>query len=274
MASTTRTSRIVAVAQWPLVFVLVALGSGGHLRSAGTKSIPQPTRADDAHMRVLEAYGKLPMRFEANAGQTDGEVKFLSRGNGYSVFLTPTETVFSFADFVQQKGGNALARRTSAVAEPAAAFNTIVRMKLVGANPPKQLTGRDPLPGRTNYVTGSDTSKWHTNIPGYAKVHYDGVYPGIDLLYHGNQGQLEYDFLVSPGANPNVIRFNFEGVDRIRVDAAGELALQLADREVRQNRPVVYQEFGGVRHTVAGGYVLDEARTVGFRIRRTTHGIR
>jgi hypothetical protein len=137
-------------------------------------------------------YGKLRLGFEANAGQTDGQVKFLARGRGYTVFLT----------------GNAAVLALSNTATTAPIADRVLRMRLVGANLNAGVSGADELPGKTNYFIGNDPSKWRTHVPNYAEVKYADVFPGVDLVYHGNlSGQLEYDFVVAPGADPSAIRF-------------------------------------------------------------------
>src|SRR5207247_403770 len=153
---------------------------------------------------------------EANAGQTDNRVKFLSHGSGYNLFLTPTEAVMSLRKPDSAKTSNP----KSAIRKPQSA---VVRMRLVGANPAPQIEGRDELSGKTNYFIGNDPTKWHTDISSYGSVMYTGVYSGIDLSYYGNQRQLEYDFMVAPGASPNAIKLAFEGARRIRVDHNGDL---------------------------------------------------
>ena len=118
----------------------------------------------------------------------------------------------------------------------------VVRMRLVGGNAKGRVVGLDELPGRSNYFIGNDPKKWRTNVPSYAKVKYEGVYPGVDLVYYGNQRQLEYDFVVAPGADPNQIKLSFAGADGMRVDAAsGDLVLKVGDDEVRFHKPAVYQ---------------------------------
>ena len=112
----------------------------------------------------------------------------------------------------------------------------------MGANPKAKVVGLDELPGKSNYFIGNDPKKWRTNVPSYARVKYEGVYPGVDLVYYGNQRQLEYDFVVAPGADPNQIKLSFAGADGMRVDAAsGDLVLNLGDDEVRFHKPAVYQ---------------------------------
>lgn len=207
---------------------------------------------------VHEAYGRLPVSFEENRGQTDPQVEFLSRGRGYTVFLT--------------KGGEAVVAlstadsSTQAPGDPAAptASGAVVRLKLVDARATASAVGRDPLPGKVNYLTGQDAKRWRTGIATYRKAAYEDVYPGIDLVYHGDQGQLEYDFIVEPGADPDVIALHVDGADWLQIDDAGDLVVHIGDRQMRQQKPVVYQQIGGARTEIAGEYVLLESGQVKF----------
>ncbi len=139
-------------------------------------------------------------------------------------------------------------------------------MKLVGANPSPDVAGLEELPGKSNYFIGNDPKKWRSNVPHYARVAYRQVYPGIDLVYYGNQQQLEYDFVVAPGADPDAIRLGFEGADEIGLDHQGNLILQTAGGELLQRAPVVYQETEGVKKAIPGGYVLQEDNEVSFAV--------
>jgi len=188
-----------------------------------------------------QAFGRLPMSFEANQGQTDARVQFLARGDGYGLFVTPTEAVLSL------QGASPL------------------RMQLVGANPAPAAAGLDRLPGVSNYLIGNDPSRWHTNVPNFARVQEQGVYPGVDLTYYGSQRQLEYDFTVAPGADPGAIRLAFQGADSTKLDAQGNLVLHTTGGDVVEHAPVLYQESGGVRRPVAGRYVVGGG-TVGFAV--------
>jgi hypothetical protein len=150
-----------------------------------------------------------------------------------------------------------------------------LRMALVGANPNASITGEDELPGKFHYFIGNDPTLWRTNVPSFAKVRYHGVYPGIDLVYYGNEGQLEYDFVVGPGVDPSQIALAIEGADTVAVDDKGDLRLEVAGRELFWRKPVLYQEKGGVRLPVAGEFELlptassndgVHARQVAFRV--------
>ncbi len=203
--------------------------------------------------RVAATMMGMPLQFEANHGQVDAQVKFLSRGSGYTLFLTPTESVM----VLQQR--EAKPEQTNdplASTERAPIKQSVVRMKLEGANPSPAIDGMEQLPGIVNYFIGNDPAKWRTKIPTYAKVQYKEAYPGIDLAYYGNQGKLEYDFIVSPGADPNQIKLAFEGASEIKVADSGDLLLTTALGEVRVQKPVVYQvEADGHKTLVAGNYI-------------------
>src|SRR5262249_30036070 len=195
--------------------------------------------------RVNEAYGKLPLSFEANDGQFDARVKFASRGNGYSLLLAQTEAVLSLLG-----SGNHLD----------------LRVKFGGANPNAKIEAEDPLPGKSNYLIGKDRNAWRTGVGHFARVRYQNIYRGIDLMFYGIGRQLEYDFTLAPGADPRNIKLKFDGADRVRIDADGNLAIQTANGEIRQRKPVIYQNVKGKRRVVAGRYVKMGARQISFRV--------
>ncbi len=206
-----------------------------------------------------EAYGKLPLSFEANRGQSDPQVKFLARGRGYTLFLTPTEGVLVLTSGSSRADEN-LAEQNKQGQE------TVLRMKLLGAHGASQMAGLDELPGESHYFLGSDPSQWHTHIPSYSRVKYEEVYPGVDLLYYGRERQLEYDFIVAPGADPEAIRLHFQGAERVEVDAQGDLLLDTADGEVRLRKPLVYQDVDGIREEISGGFKVNSEYDVGFEL--------
>jgi hypothetical protein len=207
---------------------------------------------------VREQFGQLPLFFEANRGQTDERVKFLARGGGYNIFLTGAEATLTL---LKNDGGKSAKEKT----KRDASFATL-RLKFAGANPQPHVAELEELPGKVNYFIGNDPLKWRTNIPTYAKVEYRDVYPGVNLVYYGQQRQLEYDLIVAPGADPRAIKLGFEGADKVEIDAQGDLVLHVAGEQIRQRRPVVYQEADGVRRDVSGGYVMQERGQVGFQL--------
>jgi len=139
-------------------------------------------------------------------------------------------------------------------------------MKLRHANPAAKVTGADQLAGTSNYFIGNDPAKWRSNVQTYAKVKYEGIYSGIDLVYYGTQRQLEYDFIVAPGADPHRIAFDVRGAKRIRRDERGDLVLKMSEGEIRWHMPVVYQEKNGTRQEIAAHYAITAANRVGFEL--------
>jgi hypothetical protein len=240
----------------------------------------------EALLHAAELYGRLPMSFEPNKGQSDGEVSFLSRGSDYNLFLTRDETVL-----VLRKGAAAASRPAFQgpphLRQAPSKFETpsVVRMKFYGADQKVGIEGKEELPGRANYLNGRDPGKWRTDVPRYAAVKYHDLYPGVDLVYYGNRtdgrARLEHDFVVRPGGNPANIRLGFEGAERVELNTSGDLVLRLPDGgELIQHAPVIYQEADGAKKPVEGGYVLLDSSpegkaglpAVGFRIARYDPG--
>jgi len=232
---------------------------------------------------LLESYGKLPLTFEANHGQTDAQVRFLSRSLGYTLFLTSDEAVLRLqsgrrgaeADPSRETAGPPLTTSSEPTSLVGQATHpeqeSVLRMTLAGANEKAEVVGLDEMPGKSNYFIGTDPAKWHANVPNYAKVKYEDVYPGVDLVYYGNQQQLEYDFIVAPGANPKAIHLSFKGADSIHVSPEGDLVLRLNGADLRFHKPVVYQPEGAVRsatarHLLDGRYVLEDRERIAFEV--------
>lgn len=205
---------------------------------AGAATIP-PTKA-----RLSARYGNIPLSFEANQGQADPAVKFVSRGHGYSLFLTAQEAVLGL---------------THGTAESA-----VLRWHVAGANHDPRVSGESMLEKKSNYFRGNDPAKWHTGVANFAQVRYESVLPGVDLVYHGNQRQIEYDFVVAPGADPSDIGVAFTGARSMEIGPHGELVLHTNDGDLVQNAPVVYQDIGGTHHTVNGRYAITGENQIGF----------
>jgi hypothetical protein len=228
--------------------------------------------------RLGDAYGRLPLSFEINEGQTAPEVKFLSRGSGYTIFLTPSGAVLRLRT-AESKADGGMGRRGDREKEaapsnvtpsprqpvtpsrPPSQKSALLRMSLVGADERAAVEGLDAQAGRSNYLIGKDPSKWRTNVSNYSRVRYAQVYPGVDLEYYGNQRQLEYDFRLAPGADAERVRLAFKGADKFRVEeATGDLLIETAGGELRQRRPFVYQETADGRREIEGRYrLLEEA---------------
>ena len=204
----------------------------------------------------------LPLFFEANRGQTDPQVKFLARSSGYTLFVTPTETIFAGAHTSAPHGMLPQADRGADNEAGTAAL----RMKLMQSNPGPEISGIKELPGKVNYLIGNNPRDWHTGVPLYEEVRSREVYPGIDLVFHGDQQRLEYDFQVAPGADPQRIRFKIAGADKVALDENGDLVLRTGKNEFRMRKPVIYQQDGEGRRPVDGGFTLQAGKLVAFHV--------
>lgn len=296
---------------------LCALGASSQIRVGHSVRHPWPivpdTRTDlglQTQARISQSFTSLPLAFESNRGQTDRRARFLARGSDYALFLTSDEAVLALKKSSVVSGQSSVVsgqlvgvtkvRQRTTDNGPRTA-NAVLRMRLLGANANATVTGADELPGKTNYFIGNDRGQWLTNVPTFAKVKYRDVYPGIDLVYYGNQQKLEYDFVVAPDADPHAIRFSVlasgpkletqnqknTGVGHsvasprslLRIDASGDLVAKLEGGDVRFHKPVVYQEkLSAVssqlaakgttpeRVAVEGQYVLAVDGTVHFEI--------
>jgi len=266
-----------------LLTALLTLGSG--LLVAATTDPGQPLGAldqtarpvqlsaapDSSQARVQADYGKLPYTFQTNGGQVDAAVKFLARGPGYSLFLTPGEAVLSLRTGqpqapAQHRPGAGPAPRVDPTPTAAAVPPAVLRLSLVGANPAALIRGEAPLLGTVNYLRGRDPAAWRTGLSTYAKVRYESVYPGIDLVYYGHEGELEYDLVLAPGADPKVIALAFDGADALRLDASGNLVLTFQGGELVQQAPRVYQEANGERTLIPSRYLLADNQQVALAL--------
>src|SRR5437868_2251203 len=190
--------------------------------------------------------GQLPLSFEQNRGQTAQQVRFLARGAGYALFLTERQAVLTLRS--REK------------------TNSVIRMQLAGANPVPSVSGSNQLPGKSSYFIGNDSTKWLRDIPQFARVRYRNVYPGIDLVYYGHQGELEYDFEVAPGADPKDIALNFDGQGAPKLEPNGDLILGAGSGEVRLKAPRVYQTSEDTQEPVAGHFAVRQDGKVGFEL--------
>jgi hypothetical protein len=196
---------------------------------------------------VAAAYGNLPLAFEANRGQDAPGVDFQAHGSGYTLSLTPQGAVLDLSRGTDSSGD-------------------ILRLGLLAGNSAASVVGLDQLVTRSNYLMGSDPRGWITNVANFGKVEYQGVYPGINLVYYGNQGQLEYDFTVAPGADASTIGLAIHGAESVSLDDQGELLLHTRGGDVTEQAPVVYQMVNGTRRTVSGRFVLEGKNQVGFHV--------
>jgi len=227
----------------PMLLLLWALPMSMLPRVAARPTAKTLNKAE-SKLNSTENYGKLPLSFEPNVGQSADAVQFLSRGKGYTLFLTANEAVLSL-------------RNTSSV----------LRMRLVGANANAELSGREELQGKVNYLIGNDRKKWHTDIPTFRRVQYDDVWPGVDMLWYGSQTALEYDFVVNPGGEVAQVRVAFEGAEKVQLDGDGNLIASNNGEQVKHCAPVVYQGTS----TIPGKYVLKGTNEIGFEVGAYDH---
>src|SRR4029077_8579660 len=248
------------------------------LTSSGSTTVLTPgqgsaslakTLSDENKAHAIDFIERMPLSFEANQGQADPRVKFLAHGQGYTLFLTRRgEALLTLVKPVPKP--TPLQPRASL---PAAADNletaklsTTVRMRLAGSATTPQIEGLELLPGKANYFVGSDPKNWRANVPLFAKVKVRDIYPGVDLVYYGNQRQLEYDFVVASGSDPHSIRMDFAGAKKLSLDTQGGLVLNVHGNEIRLQKPRIYQEIDGSLREISGGYSFKNKQEVGFEI--------
>lgn len=215
------------------IFIILTAASALIIRPTRPAHAPQPP--------LKKAYARLPLSFEANEGQFDAQVRYSSRGKDYSVYFTDNAIHFALK-------------------------RTAMKMALSGANPAPIITGVERLNGKSNYFIGNDAGKWRTGIAHFNKIRYQEVYPGIDLIFYGNQQQLEYDFIVAPGSDPAAIAINFSGADRLSIDEDGALLLKSGAKTLRQHKPIAYQLTDDGKEIVAANYTITDSHTVAFQL--------
>lgn len=192
----------------------------------------------------------LPISFEENHGQVDPQVLFLARAGNGTIYFEPAETVLSLLSH-------------DAKTNPEL---SILRLKWIGASSQAQVVAEHALPGKINYLVGRDPSQWHIGIPTYAHVRYRNLFPGVDAVFYGKESQLEYDLVLAPGVDPSTVSFALEGASSLQVANNGDLLLKLQNAEVRQHKPVVYQENNGVRRLLSSRYIIHRDKTVSYEI--------
>jgi hypothetical protein len=243
-----------------------------------TAAAKSPAVTPAEHARINAAYAALPLAFEANQGQVDPEVKYMARGNGYKLFLTDSDAVFSFhsksSNDEPATHGRVFQLRARTVPNSRRSQKdlfSVVRMQLLHGNSHAQVAAAGELPGKTNYYLGNDPKNWHTNVPLYARVSYKSVYPGIDLAYYGERSKLEFDFIVAPESNPAPIDLSFGGAQHVATDPAGNLIVSSTAGNVVLHKPVAYQEQNGARQLVDASFVLRAKNQVTFELGNYDH---
>lgn len=209
---------------------------------------------------LIRQLSVLPLSFEQNVGQANPGVRFLARGRGYSLLLAPTEAVVALATDLGRS--NAATLRS----ERDGSSLAVIRLQFAGANESVAVQGMDRLPGESNYFIGNDPTKWRRGVPTFGKVKYSELCPGIDLVFYGNQNELESDFVIAPRADPSALRLHIQGAERLRINAAGDLVLEVANEEFLLKKPIAYQVVDSRRAILNTRYVLGENNEVKFDV--------
>ena len=243
-------------------------GQANLARQMAGRKLQAANRAPGMDAKQIAAYGRLPLSFQENLGQTDSRVRFVSRGSGYELFLTQAEAVLALRH--SQPAAASPRERVPALRRDRAAHlretASVLRVRFAGSNPAAEITGDAALPGRVDYFIGKNPANWRTNVPSYARVKYRSIYPGVDLIFYGNQRRLEYDFIVAPDADPKAIALEVEGANRLRIDAGGNLMMGVEGGEVELQKPIVYQQANGVQREIPAVYALAGTNRVTFQV--------
>ena len=230
----------------------------GSLRSSDSQASSPLAQTSSSISSVERAvieknFAKLPISFEPNRGQLDTSAAFLAHGSGFGLALSDQEAVLALGSSHQPQAD-------------APSETDILRMQLRGANAHSASQGEDLLPGKANYYIGNNPAQWRTGIPTYSKVRFTAVYPGVDLVYYGNQSRLEYDFVVAPHANPGAIQLHFADARKLTLSPGGDLSIAAQHRDITFRKPFIYQEIEGRRHAVEGRFDLHAGNYVTFKL--------
>jgi hypothetical protein len=273
MAMKFRRARIAfysSLAVFVSIGILVASYSGARhwFGKPLARSNGSSVHAASARVQKPAAYSTSPLRFEENQGQTARGVRFVSHGTGYELFLTPQEAVLALHPTrrLDSSPTHRLAHSQPQRDARHPEKTAVLRMRFANASKTIRVAGVDPLPGRVDYFLGNDPANWRTNIPSFAGVKYADVYPGVDLVFYGNQRRLEYDFIVAPGADPKAIALSLEGARKLRVNSRGDLLVTVAGGQVQLQKPLVYQQIRGERREIAGNYAVTGDHRVSFEV--------
>ena len=231
----------------------------------GAPSTSTPAKRSLAAPELNNQTITIPLEFETNQGQAPARYLFVAHGPAYTLGLSATEMALSLHR--QQQSSSSTRDPISLQATESAN----VEMRLVGGNSAAAADGLDPQPGRSNYFIGNDPAKWQTNVPQFGRVKFAAVYPGIDLVLHGNHQQLEYDFDLAAGADPSAIRVEAHGAQSVTIAADGNALLHTALGDVELKRPEAYQEIAGVRQPVKSAYRLVDSDDLAFEVGAYDH---
>lgn len=239
-----------------------------HPNPAPKPSVPAKANKTDVTgaAQIKNSYGKLPLRFEPDANSSSSGRRFISHGAGYSLSLSRTGLSLKLESGDPQGKDDLITRPAARNAHDDSHKSLSLNMNLLGSNSASKPEAIDELPGKTNYFIGKNPSHWRINIPTYAKVRYEEIYKGVDLIYYGNQNQLEYDFIVAPGADTGAISLSFDGAQKLSINKRGDLVLSTKAGRVVQHKPVIYQQDGDSKRTIDGSYQLRGHQRIGFSL--------
>ena len=258
----------------------------GAFRDLATAAAPKSAAKPPQKATLTPVYGRIPLSFELNRGQTDASVRFLTRGVGHAAFFTHSETVLVLHKPKPRPSQprdhplTGLERTASAhpldtlaspsesgpTATPSEPESVVLHLTLVGAQPEPLMEGLEPLITKSHYLIGNDPKKWITDVPHYAKIQYHDIYPGINQIFYGKEGVLEYDLVVKPGADPTQIRLSFGGADLPNLNDQGDVILNSAAGPVTYRKPIVYQDIGGERRIIGGRYRVQGVREMSIEV--------
>src|SRR5271165_165106 len=239
-----------------LLVITVWIMSAGRMSAQSRPTLKEPQKGQDAsQVQARKKLSSIPLGLEPNRGQWDASVEYAAKASQYTLFLTSSEALFVLPEHIEIPSSvKSIAAQTAAQRTPKPSTWTSVAMRFDGARSLAEFSTGDQLPGNKNYYLGRDKTKWVTGVPLYSGVVAHDVYPGIDVAFRGVARELEFDFLVNPGANPKRIKLTFVGEKRTQIDASGDLVLSSVAGDLRLHRPLAYQQ------TLDGKRELVEAR--------------
>jgi len=259
-----------------IVFMPIASFAADNVKPPETEKTQKTDITVAEKTAVQRAYGKLALYFTENKGQVDGAVRFYEKGSGHAAFFTDEGLTLTLTKSIDESEKEPFPIGKAIKENKDKKFTTeAVRLSFIGANKKAQITSESPLPGHVNYFIGNDRSKWQSNVPTYKTVIYENIYDNINVKFYGNNKNIEHDIIVSPGGNPNNVRFAYEGIKSLEITEKGDLRARLADGEIIEKKPIVYQVIKGKRKTIDGNYRIlkgdDGAFSYGYDVASYDH---
>ena len=199
----------------------------------------------DQKKSVASIYSKLPMRFEPNVGQFGSDIRYAARGANYGLFVSANGPFLQLSKPVRKNGDKTHSHKPQ---------SSLLGIAFKGTNTRSELYGEEEMQSKSFYFIGNDPSKWHSNVPHYAKIHQKEIYPGVDIVYYGVNGSLEYDFELRPWASANNIQFEVNGAKHLATNESGDLVISTGNGTIKQQRPLIYQPVNGRKSLIDASY--------------------